>query len=127
MRYALILSLLGFSLALPSAAQQVPQMNTVQPDSGKAGSVLVIHGLYLGKEKVDAVYLTDHTFDMMVKVLAQTEDSIQFRIPPEVKPGKLQLLVKTTGKEPLLLEQPVYVNIEDKPRMEVAASQNTSH
>jgi hypothetical protein len=127
MRFALILSLLGFSLALPSAAQQVPQMNTVQPDSGKAGSVLVIHGLYLGKAKVDSVYLTDHTFDMMVKVLAQTEDSIQFRIPPEVKPGKLQLLVKTTGKEPLLLEQPVYVTIEDKPRIEVAATQNASH
>ena len=27
---------------------------------------------------------------------------IEFRTPPSVKPGRLQLLVKTTGKQPLL-------------------------
>jgi hypothetical protein len=123
MRHALVVSLLSFGLALSSQAQ-VPQMNKVQPDSGKVGSVLRVHGLYLGKEKVEEVYLTDHTFDMMVKVLDQTEDSIEFRIPPSAKPGRLQLLVKTTGKKPMLLEQPVYVTVEEKdpPAAEVAAS-----
>ena len=62
---------------------------------------------------MDEVYLTDHTFDMKVKVLDQTEDSIEFRIPPFVKPGRLQLLVKTAGKEPVLLEQPVYITVEE--------------
>jgi hypothetical protein len=122
MRFVFVLSLLSLPLALPARAQ-VPQMNTVQPDSGKVGSVLRIHGLYLGKEKVDEVYLTDHTFDMKVKVLDQTEDSIEFRIPPSAKPGRLQLLVKTPGKKPLLLEQPVYITVEEKdPSVEVAAS-----
>jgi hypothetical protein len=88
-------------------------MHDVQPDSGKIGSVLRVHGFFLGKARVDEVYLTDHTFDMKVKVLDQTEDYIEFRIPPFVKPGRLELLVKTTGKEPLLLEQPVYINIEE--------------
>ena len=87
-------------------------MHTVQPDSGKIGSVLRIHGVYLGKTTVDEVYLTDHTFDMKVKVLDQADDSIEFRIPPSVKPGRLQLLVKTTGKQPLLIEQPVYITVE---------------
>jgi len=123
MRHVLVLSLLSFGLALSSQAQ-VPQMSNVKPDSGKVGSVLRVHGLYLGKEKVEEVYLTDHTFDMMVKVLDQTEDSIEFRIPPSAKPGRLQLLVKTTGKNPMLLEQPVYVTVEEKepPTVEVAAS-----
>ncbi len=122
MRFALILSLLSLPLALPAHAQ-VPQMSTVQPDNGKIGSVLRIHGVYLGKEKVDEVYLTDHTFDMKVKVLDQTEDSIEFRIPPSAKPGRLQLLVKTTGKQPKLLEQPVYITVEEKdPSVEVAAA-----
>jgi hypothetical protein len=122
MRFVFVLSLLSLPLALPARAQ-VPQMNTVQPESGKIGSVLRIHGVYLGKEKVDEVYLTDHTFDMMVKVLNQTEDSIEFRIPPSAKPGRLQLLVKTPGKKPLLLEQPVYITVEEKdPSVEVAAS-----
>jgi hypothetical protein len=123
MQHALVVSLLSFGLALSSQAQ-VPQMNKVQPESGKVGSVLRVHGLYLGKEKVEEVYLTDHTFDMMVKVLDQNEDSIEFRIPPSAKPGRLQLLVKTAGKKPILLEQPVYVTVEEKdpPPTEVAAS-----
>ncbi len=111
MRLTLVLPLLCFGLAV-SLPAQVPQMHTVQPDSGKIGSVLRIHGVYLGKTTVDEVYLTDHTFDMKVKVLDQADDSIEFRIPPSVKPGRLQLLVKTTGKQPLLIEQPVYITVE---------------
>jgi len=122
MRFVFVLSLLSLPLALPARAQ-VPMMSSVEPDSGKIGSVLRIQGVYLGKEKVDEVYLTDHTFDMKVKVLDQTEDSIQFRIPPSAKAGRLQLLVKTAGKKPLLLEQPVYITVEEKePPVEVTAS-----
>lgn len=124
MRLALIFSLLSFGLALPSAAQ-VPQMSTVQPDNGKIGTVLRVHGLYLGKDKVDEVYLTDHTFDMKVKVLDQTDDSVEIRIPPSAKPGRLQFLVKTTGKKPLLLEQPLYITVQEKeesPSVEIATA-----
>jgi hypothetical protein len=112
MRTVLSLSLLCIGAAATLSAQ-VPLMNKVQPDSGKIGSVLRIQGVFLDKAKVDEVYLTDHTFDMKVKVLDQKEDSIEFRIPPEVKPGRLQLLVKTTGHEPVLLEQPVFITVEE--------------
>jgi hypothetical protein len=30
-----------------------------------------------------------------------------------VKPGRLQLVVKTTGREPMILEQPVFVTVKD--------------
>jgi hypothetical protein len=113
MRTTLVLSLLCLAGAA-SLPAQVPVMHKVLPESGNIGSVLRIEGAFLGKTKVDEVYLTDHTFDMKVKVLSQTEDFIEFRVPPFVKPGRLQLLVKTTGKEPLLLEQPVYITIEEK-------------
>src|SRR5260370_34017084 len=122
MRLTLILSLLSFGLA-GSLVAQAPQMSRVQPDNGKIGSVLRVHGVYLGKAKVDEVYLTDHTFDMKVKVLDQTDDSIEFRIPPSVKPGRLQLLVKTVGKHALLLEHPVFITVdEQKETGEVAAA-----
>jgi len=103
---------------------QAPQMTDVTPGGGKVGSVLRIHGVYLDKTKVDEVYLTDHTLDMKVKVLAQSDDTIEFRIPPSVKPGKLQLLVKTAGKRAVLLEQPVYVTVEEEKEAntEVASS-----
>jgi len=113
MRSVFVLAFVSLGLAL-SASAQVPQMGTVEPGNGKVGSVLKIHGVHLDKNKVDEVYLTDHTFDMKVKVLEQTDDIIQFRIPPSAKPGRLQLLVKTAGKEPKLLEQPVYITVEEK-------------
>jgi hypothetical protein len=124
MRTTLVLSLLCLAGAATLAAQ-VPVMHKVLPDSGKIGSVLKIQGDFLGKTRVDEVYLTDHTFDMKVKVLAQTDDSIEFRVPPFVKPGRLQLLVRTTGREPLLLEQPVYITIEEpkeEPKETLAAN-----
>jgi hypothetical protein len=122
MRLPVVLSLLCFAGAA-SLAAQVPVMNKVLPGSGKIGSVLRIQGAFLGKAKVDEVYLTDHTFDMKVKVLDQTDDSIEFRIPPSVKPGRLQLLVKTAGHEPLLLEQPVYITVEEpKETLEATAA-----
>jgi hypothetical protein len=122
MRLTLVLPLfvIGLAASLPA---QVPQMATVTPGSGKVGAVLRIHGVHLDKAKVDEVYLTDHTLDMKVKVLDQTEDTIEFRIPPSVKPGRLQLLVKTTGKTVLLLEQPVFITVEEpKEAAEVASS-----
>jgi hypothetical protein len=112
MRLTLVLSLLCLAGAA-SLAAQVPVMQKVVPDSGKTGSVLRIQGVFLDKTKVDEVYLSDHTFDMKVKVLDQTEDSIEFRIPPFAKPGRLQLVVKTADKEPLILEQPVYITVEE--------------
>jgi hypothetical protein len=112
MRFAPVLSLLCIAGAA-SLSAQVPMMHQVQPDSGKVGSVLRINGDFLGKTQVDEVYLSDHTFDIKVKVLDQTDGSIDFRIPPFAKPGRLQLVIKTAGKEPLIIEQPVYVTVEE--------------
>ena len=110
MRLMFVTSLFCFGLAAALSAQ-TPQMNDVQPDGGKVGAVLRIHGVSLGKAKVDEVYLSDHTLDMKVKVLDQKDDAIEFRIPPSVKPGRLQLVVKTAGKQPLILEQPVFITV----------------
>ena len=122
MRLSLVFSLLCLGFAVPSMAQ-VPQMRSVQPDNGNVGTVLHIEGVFLDKTKVDEVYITDHTFDMKVKVLNQSENALEIRIPPAAKPGRLQLLVKTTGKQPLLLEQPVYITVEEKKNeSEVAAT-----
>ena len=108
----LLATLLCFGLAR-SLTAQTPQMNTVQPEGGKIGAVLRVYGAYLGKAGVDEVYLTDHILDMKVKILDQKDDMIEFRIPPSVKPGRLQLVVKTSGKQPLLLEQPAYIRVEE--------------
>ena len=100
----------GYDDTAPAGA---PQADSLEPKTGKAGSILRVVGKSLSKPNVDEVYLTDHRFDLKVKVLEQTDNHIAFRIPPFVKPGRLQLLLLTGGKNPLFLEQPFYVQIED--------------
>jgi len=112
------LAALALTSALPAQVLQ-----RVKPDNGQVGTVLRAYGTDLGKQKIDSLYLSDQTFDMMVKVLNQTDQFIEFRIPPFVKPGKLQLVLKTAGKEPVLLEQPVFVKvIEARPSGEMIAA-----
>jgi len=112
MRHTLMVSLFALAGA-SSLAAQATAMHKVVPERGTIGSVLKIEGVALGKSNIDEVYLSDHTFDMKVKVLSQTDDSIEFRIPPFAKPGRLQLVFKTADKEPLIMEQPVYVTVEE--------------
>jgi hypothetical protein len=69
-------TLLYFGLAGLLMAQ-APQMNTVQPDGGKIGAVLRVHGVYLGKAKVDEVYLTDLSF------AKNTSDALQLEFRRE--------------------------------------------
>src|SRR5215467_2784071 len=101
-----------------------PQMNTMSARSAKPGDIVEISGVGLESAKVDEIYLTDHKFDMKVKVLEQTATLIKLRVPPFAKPGRMQLLMLTKGDEPKLLEQPLYLLIED-PATEVSQVKKT--
>ena len=94
-------------------AAEAPQAATLSPSNATPGAELSVKGVFLGKDRVQEVYLTDHKFDLRVKVLEQTETTIKFRIPPFAKPGRMQLMLLVPGKVPKLLEQPVYVTVED--------------
>ena len=114
----MLISTLLLTSVLAVAGQQnedyksSPQATKMEPRVAKAGTVVVITGVSLGKEAIDEVYLTDHRFDLKVKVLEQTGDKLKIRIPPFIKPGRQQLLLLTTGKTPIYLEQPVWLMVE---------------
>ncbi len=86
-------------------------MSSVEPDFGKVGDVLAVHGENLGQDNVSALYLTDGITDIKVLMIDQAATSIKFRIPPEAKPGRFALMVLTTGKTPKLIEQPVKITV----------------
>ncbi len=115
---------LAFGLLTAGAAfgfEGYPQAERVEPRTAKVGTVLTISGRALNKEMVDEVFLTDHRFDMKVKVIEQTENFLKIRIPPFAKPGRLQVLLLTAGDKPAYLEQPLYVTVEEAPAEPVAA------
>ena len=96
----------------PQSQAVMPTMSSVEPDSGKIGDLLVVQGANLDRDNVAALYLTDGKTDFKVTIIEQTNTSIKFKIPAEVRPGRLALMVLTRGKEPKLIEEPVKITVE---------------
>ena len=119
MRLLLFIGMLSSACCFAGTDGDAPQMNTMSAKTAKPGDIIEITGVGLEAGKVDEIYLTDHKFDMKVKVLEQKDTSIKLRVPPFAKPGRMQLLVLTKGDEPKLLEQPLYLLIEDPNAIEV--------
>lgn len=112
MRWLVLVAILSVAGRTVLGGDEAPQMTSVSSKTVKPGDVITVTGVGLDDKKVDEVYLTDHKFDMRVKVLDQKETAIKLRVPPFAKPGRVQLLILTKGGTPALLEQPVYVLIE---------------
>jgi len=120
---AILFSTSAIALAGPLAGGgDAPQMTDISQKTAKPGDVITVSGLGLSTTNVDEVYLTDHKFDMRVKVLEQTDTAVKFRVPPFAKPGRMQMLFLSKGNEPKLLEQPVYLLIEDSDAAIVATA-----
>jgi hypothetical protein len=108
---ALLLALCCFA----ATDELSPQISTVLPRVAKPGDTVIVTGVSLGEDRVDEVYLSDHKFDMKVKVLEQTSKMIKFRVPPFAK-GRMQLLMLMKAvkeEDPKLLELPAYLLIEE--------------
>ena len=89
-----------------------PMMRTVAPDTAKTGDILTVTGENLDKAKVAEVYLTDSKTELKVLIVEQTETTLKVKVPANAKPGRLRLMVLTSGNQPQYLEQPVTVVIE---------------
>jgi len=108
---AVAVALLTACLVL-GAQEAFPRMTSVDPSAGKAGDVLTVAGENLDKANVAQLFLTDGKNDIKVEMTEQAATSIKFKIPASVKPGRFNLMVLTTGKQPKLIEQPVKVTVE---------------
>jgi hypothetical protein len=112
----LIVPALLLTLSCFAADDLSPQVDTVLPRIVKPGDTVTVTGVALNDTQVDEVYLSDHKFDMKVKVLEQNAKIIKFRVPPFAK-GRMQLLMlikpEKEGADPKLLELPAYLLIEE--------------
>jgi hypothetical protein len=102
----LIAAILAVPLLL-RAAEGVPMMTAVTPDTARPGAVATVTGEYLDKTHVAQVFLTDGTNDFKVEVVKQGAKEIVFKIPANMKPGRFSLMVLTAGDDPKLIEEPV--------------------
>ena len=118
---------LMFALSCFASDDLAPQIETVSPKVVKPGDTVIVTGVSLGENHVEELYLSDHKFDMKVKVLAQNAETIKFRVPPFSKPGRMQLVIlakpQNADDDPKLLEIPAYLLIEDISTTEITRAQ----
>jgi len=112
--YPLLIAVLaGLPAPIHLFAQSgMPQMQAVEPASGKSGDVLTVTGENLGQDSVAALYLTNGKDDFKVEITEQTATVIKFKIPAGAKGGRLALMVLTKGKDSRFIEEPVKVQVE---------------
>jgi len=113
MRLSLIACLLLGAGVVAYGQQSMPRMTSVDPMNGKVGDVIVVTGENLQKDAVAKVFLTDGKNDTPVEVTEQTGTTIKFKIPVKAAPGRLTVMVLTTGKDAKYIEQPVKVTIDE--------------
>src|SRR6185503_16033999 len=78
----------------------MPQMQTLEPASAKAGDVVTVTGENLDQNIVAALYLTNGKEDFKTEITEQTATVIKFKIPSMLKTGRLAVMVLTKGREP---------------------------
>lgn len=112
MKLSFVVPLLIAASLAAYAQQPMPRMTTVEPGNGKAGDVITVAGEHLEKTQVAKVYLTDGKEDVEVEIAEQAAAAIKFKIPANAKVGRFALMLRTAGKEPKLIEQPVKVTVD---------------
>lgn len=83
-----------------------PFIRTVEPGHGKAGSLHIATGDCLGRLAVRGLFLTTGTEDFAMKIVAQSDVTITFRVADGVKPGRYSMMVLTPDPAKYI-EQPV--------------------
>jgi hypothetical protein len=75
----------------------LPQVTAVDPPAGLPGEILTMLGRDLGKSKVAEIYLTDGKNHWRAEIVHQSARDIRFRMPANVDPGTLHLVLTTPG------------------------------
>lgn len=112
MKLSLAVLLLVAACPVVFAQEAMPRMSSVDPMSAKVGDVVAITGENLGKDVVVKVLLTNDKGDLACEIVEQTAEGMKIKIPAKAT-GRMAFVIRTGGKEPKEIVQPVKVTIED--------------
>ena len=119
MRLALLFSVLLLVTALAFGAVDTkseptptPLMRTVDPYTVKVGAEVTVAGDNLGKNLIAEVFLSANNKNIKVDVTEQSDKEVKFKVPT-VKPGSYRIVVLLKSVEPVFIEEPVRVVVEE--------------
>src|SRR5215831_16381829 len=111
MKLSFLLPLMAAACISGFAQDAMPRMTTVEPYSGKVGDVVAVSGENLDKGNVAKVFLTNDKSDLVCEIVEQTATTIKVKIPDKAT-GRMAFMIRTGGKEPKDIVQPVKVSVE---------------
>jgi hypothetical protein len=111
MKLSFLLPLIAAACLAGFAQDAMPRMTTVEPYSGKVGDVVAVSGENLDKANVAKVFLTNDKTDLACEIVEQTATTIKVKIPDKAT-GRMAFMIRTGGKEPKDIVQPVKVSVE---------------
>jgi len=91
-----------------------PQITAIEPPTGAPGEIVTALGRDLGTSRVSQIYLVSADTRWNVQIVSQSRAAIRFRIPAEVRRGRLTLAVKTVDMRERWIEQPTSVLVHDQ-------------
>jgi hypothetical protein len=111
----LLLALVPFQLVAVDPAQPMPTplMRVVEPGTAKVGDEVLVTGDNLGKQYIAEIFLTAGEESHKVQVLTQEDKAVKFKVPAGVKAGPYRITVLIKRADPMLIEEPVRLVIED--------------
>jgi hypothetical protein len=110
-----LLALIPLQLVAVDPAQPMPTplMRVVEPGTAKVGDEVLVTGDNLGERYVAEIFLTTAKDSHKVQVLSQEDKSVKIKVPPGVKPGVYRITVLIKSADPVLIEEPVRLVIEE--------------
>ena len=111
MKLSFVLLLIAVTGLVVRAQEAMPRMTSVEPFSGKVGDVVTIAGENLDKANVTKVFLVNDKDDFPCEITEQSATAIKVKIPAKAT-GRMAFMIRTGGKEPKDIVQPVKVTVE---------------
>lgn len=100
----------------------VPVMREVVPAAAAPGKTVLVNGEFLDRLHVAEVYLTRGSTDVKVQIVSQSKTELRFKVPVEVEAGRYGITILTTATVPMLLDQPVWLQVKREESAATAAS-----
>ncbi len=83
-----------------------PLITAIEPPTALPGETVTAFGHELGKSRIGEIHLVSAQNRWKAEIVSQSRGAVHFKIPAQVEPGRLLLVVKTASDPPQWIEQP---------------------
>ena len=92
-----------------------PLITAAEPPTALPGEIVTVLGRETGASRVAEIYLTSAQGRWKAEILSQSRSAVRFKIPNEVEPGRLSLVIRTAEDPPQWIEQGVSLVVRRQP------------